>query len=302
MKHPTVSVIIPVYNASKTIEETIKSILAQTFNDFELILVDDGSTDNSAAIISSFQDDRIYYYYQENSGIAKALNYAVSKSRGMYIARLDADDIAVYSRLDIQVKYMQKYRLDLLGTAITYIDDSGNLLGRTFPITWPFLLKKLMADNNVFAHPSIMFTKNIFNLVGGYDERLSGTMEDYELWHRIIGVGRFRNLHLPLTKYRISERQITSWIQSNEYKTIQSKVLLNKTESNIRELNRIKCRDKSSSINKVSDRKSDISNNIFYSIYKSICCMKINENISSCIVCFVRGCYFMLRQALKWLL
>ena len=120
MTKPMVSVVMPVYNGSKYLKEAIDSILNQTFTNFELIIINDGSTDNSEDIIFSYQDRRIYYLKNEhNKGICITLNRGLDNARGKYIARMDCDDISMPQRLAKQVNYLERHRdVGALGTDI----------------------------------------------------------------------------------------------------------------------------------------------------------------------------------------
>src|ERR1700752_5362711 len=106
MKEPEISVIIPVYNAEKYIREAVESILHQTYTDFEVLLIDDGSTDNSAKVIAEIKDPRIVYIKQDNAGMAAALNKGITFCKGKFIARQDADDVAHATRFEKQIKFL----------------------------------------------------------------------------------------------------------------------------------------------------------------------------------------------------
>lgn len=140
-KNPEISVILPVYNAEKYIRNSIESILHQSFKDFELIIINDGSIDNSGAIISSFNDVRIHYYTNDtNLGLIKTLNKSINLSKGRYIARMDADDICMPNRFEKQVAFMESHpSVVLCGTWAKIIDDQGKSLvelSELIPATW----------------------------------------------------------------------------------------------------------------------------------------------------------------------
>lgn len=131
-----VSVVIPVYNCEKTIKETINSILIQTGISFEIIVIDDGSNDETARIVNEICDERIKYFYQNNSGISVALNNGIKRAAAKYIARIDGDDIALPTRLETQF-YMLESNPDvaMVASAVEFINDDGIVIGRSFPYT-----------------------------------------------------------------------------------------------------------------------------------------------------------------------
>ena len=138
-----ISVVMPVYNGEKYLKDAIDSILNQTHTDFEFIIVNDGSTDNTANIIDSYVDSRIIHVRQENRGLPKALNVGASISKGEYIARMDADDISLPNRLKSQYLFFKSNSdISVLAGSFSYIDEKGKYLGRTFSVTFPFLIKK----------------------------------------------------------------------------------------------------------------------------------------------------------------
>ena len=125
---PKISVVMPAYNAAEYLDEAIRSILNQTFRDFEFIIINDGSTDDSISILDKQQklDSRIRVYHQENQGMIAALNRGCRLARGKYIARMDADDISLPGRLEKQLKYMERHpQIGILGTWIYSIDKNG---------------------------------------------------------------------------------------------------------------------------------------------------------------------------------
>lgn len=203
-----VSIGMPVYNADQYIGFAIKSILKQTYSNFELIIIDDGSTDKSKAVINSFKDERIrFFHFNQNLGIASRLNEIINIAKGKYFARMDADDIMFPDRLTIQVQFLeQNPEFDVIGSEAVVIDDDNQVRG----------LRRINAistfddavQHSVFIHPSIMGHLNWFknNL---YDHHLSGA-EDYELFLRTFISANFKNLQEPLIFYRDSEKNCLS--------------------------------------------------------------------------------------------
>jgi len=196
---PLVSVIIPTYNKSQYLREAIKSVLNQTYKNIEVIVVDDGSTDNTKEIVESFNDSRIIYIFQENKGPAIARNTGIKKAQGEYIAFLDSDDLWLKEKLEKQVDFMEKNsEIGLLGTGCYEVTDKGKIIGKKiFPIKNKILQKDLIKYNS-FIQSSVMIRKEVFDKVGLYDKSFRES-EDYELWLRIAGNYKVRNLAEALT-------------------------------------------------------------------------------------------------------
>lgn len=195
MDTPLVSVLLPVYNGSEFVERAIDSVLSQTFTDLELIIVDDGSTDNTKAIIESINDSRIRLFPISHQGIAKSLNVGLAQSKGRYIARMDADDICNPKRLEKQIGYLEKYRnVGAVACTVKYNGLHHSLAnGYKNYVDWTnTLLESVDIANNRFvesplAHPSIVFRKSLIQLYGNYST--DNIPEDYELWLRWIDQG-----------------------------------------------------------------------------------------------------------------
>ena len=210
---PKISVVLPVYNAERYLREAVDSILAQTFTDFELILINDGSTDGSGDICRAYggRDPRIVLIDRPNGGLASALNEGLAKARAPLIARMDADDIAMPERFACQYTYMMEHpNLAVLGTAIRVIDETGEIIAlRTYPSTSKKISKSFLFAHPI-AHPTVMMRKDIVLKVGGYRTafRLS---QDYDLWLRIIEQGyNIRNLSQTLLNYRACTEKLSA--------------------------------------------------------------------------------------------
>ena len=216
MKNPLVSVIMPVYNGEFFIGIAIESILNQSFTNFEFLIINDGSTDNSLSIINSFQDDRIIVINQSNKGLAASLNVGISKSIGKYIARMDADDISAPDRFKIQVDFFENnHSISVLSGAVNYIDANGKMLGRSFPITCSYLVKKGLTHlGGVVNHPAVMMRKKDLDNVGKYSEIINKRYEDYHLWMQFLKKGyKINNTSKILLSYRLLDTSITSQYQ-----------------------------------------------------------------------------------------
>ncbi|MAH25783.1 MAG: hypothetical protein CMI19_02325 [Opitutae bacterium] len=219
MIKPHISVILPVYNAAFSIEETIKSITSQNYRKIELICVDDGSNDNSVSKIKKLQnrDKRIQLLqFSKNSGISEALNFGIKNAKGKYIARIDSDDLAETNRLEIQKQFLdQNPRVAIVGSWI-------QLFGKRKDV-WHYrqasdqIKSLLLFRTNGFPHNSILCRKEVFK-EHSYDSYYDG-VEDTELWCRIIKKNpniEFANIPKVLTKYRVHDQQT-----SHKYKSKQ---------------------------------------------------------------------------------
>jgi glycosyltransferase involved in cell wall biosynthesis len=209
MDSPKVSVLMPVYNADKYLKDSISSILNQTFTDFELIIIDDGSTDKSWEIIKNFQkiDNRIVAVKNEkNLGIAGNLNKSISFSKGKYLARMDADDWSYPDRFIKQVEALDRNQeIGIIGGSIEVCDNNlNNVYLRKYNHN-DFEIRKNIFKYSPFCHPAIMFRREAI-INNKYNERLSPT-EDYDIYFRIGKNWKFSNLKDNLLKYRNSKNQ-----------------------------------------------------------------------------------------------
>tara|TARA_Y100001968_G_scaffold333308_1_gene395389 strand:+ start:638 stop:1663 length:1026 start_codon:yes stop_codon:yes gene_type:complete len=203
-KKPGISIILPVYNCEKFIEASIRSILTQTYSDFELIIIDDGSTDNSRKIIEKIMDNRIKYYWQNNQGLSRSINRGIKISKYEYIARQDADDISLPKRLEKQIMYMNSNpRCGLLGTWARVINET-NLTNRYLihPVKNHECKYKLLFDC-CFTHSSVVMRKSIIRKVGFFNETVNQVPpEDYEYWSRVSKVSDIGNIPEVLVHFR----------------------------------------------------------------------------------------------------
>jgi glycosyltransferase involved in cell wall biosynthesis len=203
---PKITVLMPCFNSELTIRESIESVLQQTYTDFELLVINDGSRDTSGEIIEAFAraDMRVRVVSQENQGIVSALNSGVELSRGSYIARLDSDDIAEAQRLERQIGFMESHpALALVGSFYTEI-PSG--VTHRMPTGSRQIREFLRHRGNAFVHSSVMMKRDICKALGGYRGFLPHA-EDYDLWTRIADNYQVENIPEYLVRYR---RQSTS--------------------------------------------------------------------------------------------
>lgn len=204
MSIPAISVILPLYNAENFIEAAVESVLKQTFRDFELIIIDDGSTDGSAAVVERIKDERIHFYKQKNRGMAAALNAGLSHARAELIARQDADDISHPERLKKQIDFLNiNPGIGLVGTQARIIDTKGNDTRRTHKHeTKDIILKAQLYFDNPIVHSSVLFRRSVLEKAGKYDESKPGLLQDLDLWFRFSKVSGIANLPEALQDYR----------------------------------------------------------------------------------------------------
>jgi len=221
---PLVSVVMAVKNGGELMREAVDSILNQTFADFEFIIINDGSTDNTLEILSGYQDPRIQVFSQENKGLSRSLNRGVCLSTGKYIARQDHDDISLPTRLQKQVEYLETHpECGLLGTAAEIWSPTGPT-GRyhRHPTSSP-LLKFELIFNNPFVHTSWMFRSDIVSQVGYYTiDSQREPPEDYEYVSRIAREFDVANLSEVLVIYREMPNSLSSEIRPNQDLKIKS--------------------------------------------------------------------------------
>lgn len=229
-KSPKISVIMSVYNGGQYLNEAIDSILNQTFTDFEFIIIDDGSTDDSAEIIKSYDDERIIIIQQENKGLAAALNEGIKIARGKYIARMDVDDIALLLRLEKQMSFLDGNKdCVIVGSSAIVIDRKGEFLFNSkMPTEWEEI-KRNLPYHSPFYHSSVMFRKEVCITCGGYYEKIGQHIEDIILWNKLSIYGELRNLRDSLIKYRLVPNAITN--RDKKTRKVLGQLLLNILEN-----------------------------------------------------------------------
>lgn len=204
MKKPKITVLMPVYNAEKFLREAIDSILNQTFKDFEFLIINDASTDNSKKIILSYEDPRIIYAEnKKNLGVTKTLNRGLKLTKAKYIARMDADDISLPERFEKQVEFMDKNQnLGLLGSSWILIDEAGKK--KQFCKAY-----KGRQAVHFMCHGSVMMRKKVLEKVGYY-RKIFKYAQDYDLWLRFSENYEMTNLEEPLYKLRAHRNSVSS--------------------------------------------------------------------------------------------
>jgi glycosyltransferase involved in cell wall biosynthesis len=218
LERPLVSVLMSVYNSAEFIAASLGSILTQDYTQLEVIIVDDGSTDQSIDIVQSFHDPRIVILKNaENIGLAASLNRAIYVSTGIFLARMDADDIAHRSRISSQVNFMlNNPDVDVLGTSMQYFGESVFL--NQFPETHD-ACKSYLLLNVCFGHPTVMFRRHVFDSSDNfYNPQFQQYSEDYDLWCRLAVRYRFHNLQDVLLYYRTYTPKLKSGAERQRIK------------------------------------------------------------------------------------
>lgn len=213
MKTPTVSVIMSAYNGQEYLEEAITSILSQIFTDFEFIIIDDASTDSTASIIEKFKDPRIVLIHNErNIGLALSLNKGIEKARGEFIVRMDADDMSMPTRLDVQVSYMQDHQnIMIAGAYATTTNHKGEFIMKN--PTDPREVAVNLLFRTSLIHPTVIMRRDFLNAHSlRYQDTATGVgyVEDYDLWTRAVQHGQVSNMPHVVLYYRSHPEQVSS--------------------------------------------------------------------------------------------
>ncbi|MBN8641827.1 MAG: glycosyltransferase [Flavobacteriales bacterium] len=299
---PIISVILPVYNCEKYVSEAVQSVLNQTFTDFELLIIDDCSTDATVSIIQSFSDQRINLILKEkNSGYTDSLNYAISIAKGKYIARMDGDDICLDTRFQKQIEVMNAdEEVILCGTAIQIIDSEKIL---KHPINHDDIKVKL-CFSNAFFHPTVMFRKDVFAQFH-YNKEFEPA-EDYDLWTQLVFKGKVMNIDEVLLKYRVHANQISNYkndIQINAMTIAQLRMFQMLFENETIALELYKQAFKYNAINSISEFKAVINlfkkiqiNNNQLGIYKK---SNFNTELQKCRINFLKNYFVKNKVSIK---
>lgn len=216
---PLVTVVMPVFNSESWLKESIESILNQTFHDFILLIINDGSTDESEKIILSFTDSRIHYIRNEkNIGLSQTLNKSVQLTRTKYYARMDADDISLSDRLKTQYEFMEK-KPDI-GVCGTLYEIFGSESGVPPLVTSDELIRASLLFSNIICHPTVMIRKELlekisdpFSVPFSYHDSFEHKileLEDYALWHKLKLMTKFATIEKILLKYRKGSQNISN--------------------------------------------------------------------------------------------
>lgn len=210
MSSPLVSVVVPCYNAARFVAETVQSVLGQTLRDLELIVVDDGSRDDSAVVVRRQADPRLRYVHQANAGVSAARNTGIAAAAGTYVAFLDADDTYLPGNLERKVAYLgARPAVPLVySSEIVFDSDSGREVERTSGKGGRLLNELLeMRPGMIYSPSSVVVRRDVLERIGGFDPKLS-TSADWDLWIRLAVEGEFGYIEEPLVRYRRHETQM----------------------------------------------------------------------------------------------
>jgi len=210
MTTPALSVIIPVYNAGQYLADAIGSVLRQTFSDFELIVINDGSTDNSKEVIATFNDKRIRYLEnKKNLGIVYSRNRGIKEATGDFVGMVDADDVVYHDKFEKQISFLTKNpEFGMVGSWVKFIDNKGNRLSGKWKLNAPpQKIPSIMLFNNYFVQSAVLYRKDClrnYSFTNGFE-----IGEDYLIWYQILK--RFKSWNLPeyLMDYRVHQESIT---------------------------------------------------------------------------------------------
>ncbi|MCB0696877.1 MAG: glycosyltransferase [Chitinophagaceae bacterium] len=210
MSSNSLTVLLPTYNAGPYIKEAVDSILAQTYTDFEFLIIDDGSTDETAEILKSYSDPRITVVSQQNKGLITTLNEGILASKGDIIARMDADDVCLPDRLALQMDFLDKNPdYVLVGAEADIMDKDGNYLMPLIPIAHAYEEIQAKIDEKVpFIHPCVTFRKDAVIKAGLYPKNALD-FEDHLLWKKLLAVGKVCNLRDRVLKVRFNPESVT---------------------------------------------------------------------------------------------
>jgi glycosyltransferase involved in cell wall biosynthesis len=214
---PRVSVLMSVHNGARYVETALDSVLAQTFSDFEFVIVDDGSTDETPAILARYADPRIVGLRNEvNLGLTKSLNRGLEVARGEYVARQDADDLSLPGRLACQVQFLKSHPdISLVGTSYVQIDEQGQELSTVAMPAEPDQIREMLFYTPCFCHGSVMGRHADLQAIGGYDERFVAA-QDMDLWLRLAERYQLANLPAPLYGFRMHAASVTGRSRSHQ--------------------------------------------------------------------------------------
>jgi glycosyltransferase involved in cell wall biosynthesis len=227
IENPLVTVLIPVFNAEKYLREAIESILNQTYKNLEILIINDGSTDQSEDIILSYSDDRIRYIKnQQNIKLISTLNLGIKEAKGKYIARMDADDVSMLNRIEKQVRFLEENPSYILcGSNVKLIKNDQKTDEIIHYHNDSSDIKFALAFYCPFIHPTVLIRKEILVIHNLFYDSMFLHAEDYHLWTKLVDFGDFINLQDELVYYRIHEHQISS--EHKEFQKLKMKEIQN---------------------------------------------------------------------------
>lgn len=202
--NPKLSVLLPVYNAADYLKQAVDSLLAQTFTDFEIIAIDDGSTDDSLKVLKSYDDPRLKITSRQNKRLIATLNEALGLARGEYVARMDADDESLPRRFERQVEFLNSHpNVVLVGSDFDVIDEQNRLIEVQSVMTADADIRRELFVKNAFGHGTIMARRAAIEKAGGFRADYLH-VEDYDLWRRMLELGGAANLPESLYRWRVN--------------------------------------------------------------------------------------------------
>jgi glycosyltransferase involved in cell wall biosynthesis len=217
--HPKVSIVTSTYNGEQYLEESVGSMLGQTFDDFEFIIVDDGSTDNTLKKLQQMGDPRIRIIQQKNQGQTNALIAGVEQAQGELIARIDQDDYSLSHRLIRQVEFMDAHpEVNLCGSRFQELCGDDLAPQRVQFAQTDTEIRKVVSCFNPLAHSAVMFRRDAYMKVGGYDNKFSIGM-DYDLFIRLMEIGQVHNIEEVLTVIRMHDESHST--KKSRLKTVE---------------------------------------------------------------------------------
>ncbi|MDC1218027.1 glycosyltransferase [Flavobacteriaceae bacterium] len=209
MNSKPVSILLPVYNGEKFIIEAINSIFDNSYQNFEIVLIDDGSTDNTVPLIKKFKDDRIHLFKKSNSGLVESLNYGISKCKNEIIMRMDADDRLHPSKMELQLSSFLKRKVVLIGTEAKVFNEYDSKLSNIYlPAHHKDIIHSMINLKPGLIHGTIMFYKEAIEKVKMYSTKLEHA-EDYDLFYRLAKIGELSNLKKQLYYIRKHEQNVS---------------------------------------------------------------------------------------------
>jgi len=207
---PAVSVLMSVRDGAPWVAAAIDSVLGQTLTDLELIVVDDGSTDDTPMLLTRVRDPRLVVERQPHGGLTRALGRGLALARAPLVARLDADDLARPDRLERQHAFLAAHpEVGLLGAAARVVDEAGREVGEVRPPEDDATLRRMLIRRNPFVHSSIIARRALVAQAGGYDPDFA-VAQDYDLWLRLAPLTRMANLAEPLVTRRLVAGRVTA--------------------------------------------------------------------------------------------
>lgn len=206
---PRISVLMSVHNGERWLREAVDSVLGQSLGQFELLVIDDGSTDGTAKILEGYRDPRVRVSRQPRVGLTTSLNRGVALTTAPLVARLDADDVALPERFARQVAFLEGHpEVGLLGTGCQDVDPVGRVLRIYRPPETDSEIRRTLIRRNPFVHSSIMARREVLERAGFYDQTLE-VAQDYDLWVRLSRISRLANLPEPLVRRRLTPHMVS---------------------------------------------------------------------------------------------